>query len=232
MSPAHAAQKAKALVAPKVIVFAYILAAPFLPHPAIVPLTNQFFQAGLATAAVGLMMFDVTLGALALFAVLVMIGLVNNTSGRTDRAQSAGGARAGAAAANASRAVNASHAALRGAPVTAPAVGSVGGGGGGSPAHAARAAAEAAVHAAGACVAPSGARVAPSGTLVAEERMVPRALRDSVLNPGGFVTEEALRRMQTNEVYEGALENVYSPLGENVYTAQGVLPGVNIAAAG
>lgn len=50
------------------------------------------------------------------------------------------------------------------------------------------------------------------------------------LNPNGFVTAESLAKIQTNTVAEGSLDNVYSPLGAGVYTAQGVLPGVDISA--
>lgn len=50
------------------------------------------------------------------------------------------------------------------------------------------------------------------------------------LNPNGFVTAESLAKIQTNTVYDGSLDNVYSPLGAGVYTAQGVLPGVDISA--
>ena len=56
-------------------------------------------------------------------------------------------------------------------------------------------------------------------------------LRSPALNPGGFVSDESLARVQTNEVAPGSLGNVYSPLGSSgVYTAQGVLPGSGIKA--
>lgn len=54
-------------------------------------------------------------------------------------------------------------------------------------------------------------------------------LRSPALNPGGFVSEESLSRVQSNEVSPGSLDNVYSPLGASeVYTAQGVLPGSGV----
>eukprot|EP00873_Tetraselmis_striata_P027064 jgi/Tetstr1/447328/TSEL_034765.t1 len=56
-------------------------------------------------------------------------------------------------------------------------------------------------------------------------------LRSRELNPNGFVTEESLRKVQTNMVSPDSLGNVYSPLGRAVYTAQGILPGSDLRGA-
>lgn len=60
----------------------------------------------------------------------------------------------------------------------------------------------------------------------ATERYVPLDFaRSPDLNPGGFISPESIRAVQDNTV-PGSLQNTaYSPLGTNVYTAQGVLPG-------
>lgn len=56
-------------------------------------------------------------------------------------------------------------------------------------------------------------------------------LSDPLLNPSGFVTQENLQNIQSSGISQDYLSRQYSPLGGNVYTAQGALSGLSILGA-
>lgn len=64
--------------------------------------------------------------------------------------------------------------------------------------------------------------------LAAVERNVPL----DFLKISDFTTRENIEKVQTNVVSDEAMKQLYSPIGDNAYTAQGLLPGVDVVGVG
>ena len=231
------------LTALKFVVFGYILAAPMIHHDSSCALNTTEFHIAILILSGAITIVDTTLGVLMIVASLIVIGSFNYDFSRKSVV---------------SPSVSVTSAPPPGDPVANVAeegedpervtypksmdthVPPAGDRTGGGPV----------VHVspvdtgsrAGHTPAPAGAPVNDGGGVAAQfcgstrETYEPLDfLKNSALNPGGFVTEESLARVQTNTVSPGSLNNVYSPLagklGTEVYTAQGVLPGSGVRAA-
>lgn len=234
------------LTALKIVVFGYILASPMVKHDSACALNTSMFHVMAVVVSAAVVVVDVTLGILMLMASAIMIGSFNY-----DHALRTAGT--GAVAPVVDAGVDAKM--FKSAPVDpepqpaaaqprdkAPAPAPAPDGTSTS----ASASASASTPAPGATsiipglVEPSPVRGNESGasskcdaySLGAKETYRPLDfLYSPGLNPNGFVTADSLRNVQTNLVSSQSLDNVYSPLGSGVYTAQGILPGSEMRGA-
>jgi len=207
------------LTASKVAVFAYILASPMIVHDSSCALNTTATQIAALVVSGAVTVFDKTLGLLMIMASVIMIGSFNyDASKNTDFSPEV------------SVSVSSTSGSATAPVLTEPLIPES------SSEHALRVQEDARAHA------PQRVEHAPHVHERAADLANPNAcvtetyepldfLRSPALNPGGFVSDESLARVQTNEVAPGSLGNVYSPLGSSgVYTAQGVLPGSGVKA--
>lgn len=211
------------LTALKVVVFGYILASPMIKHDSTCALNTSMFHMMAVVVSAAVLVVDVTLGLLMLMASAIMIGSFNY-----DHAQRA-------AAAAATKPVQVDDKVLKPVPATPPPKPKQEPGheqnndkppppnmndiipGLMEPAPVARA---------------STSHGCDAYSLGAKETYHPLDfLYSPGLNPNGFVTADSLRNVQSNLVSSESLDNVYSPLGDAVYTAQGILPGSDLKGA-
>lgn len=205
-----------ALTALKIVVFGYILLSPMIEHDSSCAINTTTFHIAILIVSGAATVLDTTLGLLMIMASLIMIGSFNyDSSKKTEFSPEISYEKS-------------SPAPIEPLIETSPEVSDETRAGHASPAtpypeeHVGKPLDEGenpleSVHNAKPCIKETYERL--------------DFLKSPSLNPDSFVTEESLARVQSNVVSPGSLDNVYTPLGKGVYTAQGILPGIDLKGA-